>query len=164
LADHASAFSDATDECLRLEEGVGRRVRKSRQKEAAEAADAGPRYPQCCVLTSLTVEGRNGTFRHGGVIGMKKSVSLVLFCGVLLCITLVQLLPQVDLPDAAFHSGTAPIVAKARFSPAPTLLKIGISVYSAIARQSFECNRQQSLLHTVLFAKFLPTLVCCIRC
>jgi len=29
------------DECLRPKEGVGRRVRKSRQKEAAGAADAG---------------------------------------------------------------------------------------------------------------------------
>ena len=38
----ASAFSDATpDECSRLQEGVRRRVRKSRQKEAAGAADAG---------------------------------------------------------------------------------------------------------------------------
>jgi hypothetical protein len=30
------------DECSRVQEGVGRRVRKSRQKEAAGAADAGP--------------------------------------------------------------------------------------------------------------------------
>jgi len=29
------------DECSRLQESVGRRVRKSRQKEAAGAADAG---------------------------------------------------------------------------------------------------------------------------
>jgi len=43
LPSYASAFSDATqDECLRLEKGVGRRVRNSRQKEAPEAADAGP--------------------------------------------------------------------------------------------------------------------------
>src|SRR5215467_10778655 len=81
---------------------------------------------------------------------------------VLLCITLVLILPQVDLPDTAFHSGTAPIVAKARFSRAPAILKVTISRFSEIARQSSECDHQQSVLHAIPLANFLPTFVCCL--
>lgn len=32
---------------------------------------------------------------------------------------LILILPQVDLPDFTFHGGTAPVIAKARFSPPP---------------------------------------------
>ena len=34
---------------------------------------------------------------------------------------LILILPQVDLPDFTFHGGTAPVLAKARFSPPPVL-------------------------------------------
>jgi hypothetical protein len=116
------------------------------------------------VCLSLTAKVGRGTFLHRGIIGMTKSVSFVVLCGLLLCITLVLVLPQVDLPDTAFHHGTAPIVAKARFSRAPAILKVAISMYSAIARQSSECGRQRSVLHAVPLAKYLPTIVCCLRC
>jgi hypothetical protein len=36
----------------------------------------------------------------------------------LLLIALILVLPQADLPDYTFHSGTAPIAAKARLSSA----------------------------------------------
>jgi hypothetical protein len=36
----------------------------------------------------------------------------------LLLIALILVLPQVDLPDYTFHSGTAPVAAKARVSSA----------------------------------------------
>jgi hypothetical protein len=36
----------------------------------------------------------------------------------LLLIALILVLPQVDLPDYTFHSGTAPVAAKARLSSA----------------------------------------------
>jgi hypothetical protein len=37
---------------------------------------------------------------------------------------LILVLPQVDLPDLAFHGGTAPIVAKAKVSSPPVLSTI----------------------------------------
>jgi hypothetical protein len=34
-------------------------------------------------------------------------------------VALILILPQVDLPDLAFHGGTAPVLAKARLSSTP---------------------------------------------
>lgn len=36
---------------------------------------------------------------------------------------LILVLPQVDLPDFAFHCGTAPVVMKARFSVPPVITR-----------------------------------------
>src|SRR6185312_12865970 len=44
------------DECARLKEGVRRRVRKSRQKEAAGAADAGLMQIECSEAEVLKLE------------------------------------------------------------------------------------------------------------
>jgi len=38
----------------------------------------------------------------------------------LLLITIILILPQVDIPDTAFHCGTAPVLAKARLTCPPT--------------------------------------------
>lgn len=35
---------------------------------------------------------------------------------------LILILPQVDLPDFTFHGGTAPVIAKAKFSPPPVMV------------------------------------------
>jgi hypothetical protein len=45
------------DECLRLKESVRRRVRKSRQKEAAGAADAGPMQIEWSEAEGLKLAG-----------------------------------------------------------------------------------------------------------
>jgi len=45
------------------------------------------------------------------------NVALLVF--ELFLFALILILPQVDLPDFTFHGGTAPVVAKARFSSAP---------------------------------------------
>jgi hypothetical protein len=39
----------------------------------------------------------------------------------LIVIAIIQVLPQVDLPDTAFHENTAPIVVKSRAIAAPIL-------------------------------------------
>ena len=50
---------------------------------------------------------------------------VILQCAILLplliVIALTQILPQVDLPDTAFHEDTAPIVTKFRAVAAPVL-------------------------------------------
>jgi len=84
---------------------------------------------------------------------------------VLLCIVLLQVLPQVDLPDTAFHSGTAPLVAKSRVTPhTPVVLRVTIQAPSAVAKLSSEVDREQSLMHAVPLTKFLPTLLCSLLC
>ena len=40
---------------------------------------------------------------------------------------LILVLPQVDLPDFTFHSGTAPVVAKARVSGSPLLIAASVA-------------------------------------
>ena len=37
---------------------------------------------------------------------------------------LILILPQIELPDFTFHGGTAPVLAKARFSPLPVLAAV----------------------------------------
>ena len=37
----------------------------------------------------------------------------------LVLFAVILILPQVSLPDFAFHGGTAPVLIKARYSPAP---------------------------------------------
>jgi len=42
--------------------------------------------------------------------------------GILMLIGLIQVLPQVDLPDTAFHEDTAPMVVKFRVAALPVML------------------------------------------
>jgi len=46
--------------------------------------------------------------------------------GVLLVITLIQILPQVDLPDTAFQEDSAPVAIHARATSPPLVLASGI--------------------------------------
>jgi hypothetical protein len=77
----------------------------------------------------------------------------------------VQVLPQVDLPDTAFHRGTAPLVARSRFAPrTPVALRVTTLARSTAAMRPSEGDREQSLVHTVRLVKFLPTLLCSLLC
>ena len=46
----------------------------------------------------------------------------------LLLFAVILILPQVDLPDFTFHSGTAPIVAKTRVSTPPVRIAVSAPV------------------------------------
>lgn len=45
----------------------------------------------------------------------------------LVLFALILVLPQVALPDFAFHSGTAPVALKYRFSASPALAAVAIN-------------------------------------
>ena len=94
---------------------------------------------------------------------MKKSFVCVVLPALLICIVSVQVLPQVDLPDTAFHRNTAPIVAKARITAASTALKSTVFNLSVVDSRSPEMNREQ-LLTSAVPVKFLPILLCCLLC
>jgi hypothetical protein len=95
---------------------------------------------------------------------MKKSFVSAVLPALLVCIVLVQVLPQVDLPDAAFHSNTAPIIGKARVRAASTALKNNVFNLSVVDSRAPEVNREQFLTRAVPVKKFLPILLCCLLC
>jgi hypothetical protein len=49
---------------------------------------------------------------------MKRWKWVILIFELVLC-SLILVLPQVDLPDFAFHGGTAPVTARARLNSTP---------------------------------------------
>jgi succinate dehydrogenase hydrophobic anchor subunit len=48
------------------------------------------------------------------------AASLIILGGLVFLMLLIVVLPDVDLPDTAFHRGTAPVVVHAQFTAAPT--------------------------------------------
>jgi hypothetical protein len=83
----------------------------------------------------------------------------------LFLIALILVLPQVDLPDFTFHSGTAPVAAKARLSSAST----GAGVTITPARVSLpshllEIQVDAGTLPASSGAKILLALLCTFLC
>lgn len=83
---------------------------------------------------------------------------VVLLCSVLLVILLVQILPQVDLLDMAFHLGTAPIVIHSQSVAPPIFQALLLSLAFSLSqngnstqdfqrRFSFESIRGFEILH-----------------
>jgi hypothetical protein len=100
----------------------------------------------------------------GVAVGMRFLSRYSVLASVLVCVFLVQVLPQVDLPDTAFHNGTAPLIARARFAPStPVVVRVRVASKSDAIMRSLESGREL-LLHTVPIVKFLPTLLCCLLC
>ncbi|HYM78221.1 MAG TPA: hypothetical protein VE377_19765 [Candidatus Dormibacteraeota bacterium] len=54
---------------------------------------------------------------------IKASTLFILSCVVFLML-LIVVLPDVDLPDTAFHQGTAPVLVHARATAAPTAVVV----------------------------------------
>lgn len=48
------------------------------------------------------------------ILRTKITLQLAILCSLLIVVAMIQVLPQVDLPDTAFHEDTAPIVTKSR--------------------------------------------------
>lgn len=51
---------------------------------------------------------------------MTTTVQMAMLVPLLIVIAVIQVLPQVDLPETAFHEDTAPIVMKSRVRAVPT--------------------------------------------
>ena len=50
--------------------------------------------------------------------------ALVILGGVVVLMLLIVVLPDIDLPDTAFHRGTAPILVHARATSAPAVVTV----------------------------------------
>ena len=89
---------------------------------------------------------------------------LFVLASVLLAIAVVLVLPQVDLPDTAFHQGTAPIVVHSQSIPVPSFLSVSAAPQVRQAARASELRREHSLSAPHTIASFLPLLHRSFRC
>jgi len=89
---------------------------------------------------------------------LNNSFLYVVLAGLLLCIVSMQVLPQADVPDTAFHRYTAPITAKARVIRASTLLKSTVSNLPVVDSRAQEMSRKNLPSSTFPAKNCLPIL------
>jgi len=82
----------------------------------------------------------------------------------LLLITLILVLPQVDLPDTAFHRGTAPVDVHSRITSAPGLLSVSAVIPFSFSAHPGSRRREHSLVLARETSIFLPLLHRSLRC
>jgi hypothetical protein len=82
----------------------------------------------------------------------------------LLLITLILVLPQVDLPDTAFHRGTAPVDVHSRITSAPGLLSASAVVPFSFSTHPASLRREHSQVFAHQTSVFLPLLHRSLRC
>jgi hypothetical protein len=103
------------------------------------------------------------TFGAMGRWTIKPSAWLVLM-SLLFLIVLILVLPQVDLPDTAFHRGTAPVDVHARVTSAPGLLSMGtVSSFCFSAHTASSC-REHVMVLAHASSSSLPLLHRALRC
>jgi len=87
---------------------------------------------------------------------------LLLF--ILVVIGLTQVLPQVDLPDTAFHEDTAPVVTKFRATSAPvapvTTAPLALGLFHFVIEHSPQEQSEPAQTAT----NFVPILHCSLLC
>jgi len=82
----------------------------------------------------------------------------------LLLFALILVLPQVDLPDFAFHRGTAPIVARSRVSAPPVLTAVKVPTTSRPTIQFGHGDKQRFRLTNHVIPRSLLSLLCTLLC
>jgi hypothetical protein len=82
----------------------------------------------------------------------------------LFLIVLILVLPEVDLPDTAFHSGTAPVDVHSRAISAPGLLSVGTAVRFCFSTHLASRQREHARVFAYAVSRFLPLLQCSLRC
>jgi hypothetical protein len=91
------------------------------------------------------------------------SVSVFLL-GILILIGLIQVLPQVDLPDTAFHEDTAPVVVKFRVAAAPVTFSAILTVRPQISTAAPSEFRVMSIRPIHDSGNLVPILHCSLLC
>ena len=77
---------------------------------------------------------------------------------------LIVVLPDVDLPDTAFHQGTAPLVVHARGTTEPATVTVAAVFQPADPGQLSSPVRESARLAHSLDPNFRPILLRSIRC
>jgi len=92
-----------------------------------------------------------------------KAPALILLSGLVCIMLLIVVLPDVDLPDTAFHRGTEPLVVHARANAAPPLVAMAPLVHFPEFHQSWHVDRDREVLYGNLDPNFRPILLRSIR-
>ena len=89
--------------------------------------------------------------------------TLLVLIGMVLVMLLIVYLPDVDLPDTAFHRGTAPLVVHARATSAPPVVAVAPLFNLAENYQSWVPEREHEAIAGYLDPNFRPILLRSIR-
>lgn len=90
------------------------------------------------------------------------STLFVLFSMVFIMLLIVYL-PDVDLPDTAFHQGTAPLVVHARANEAPAVVAVAELFQFPESDQFWSPKREREVVGGHLDPNFRPILLRSIR-
>jgi len=92
-----------------------------------------------------------------------KPWAIFMLGGIVFLMLLIVILPDVDLPDTAFHNGNAPIVFHARVTSAPATITAPGAFRLTIAANTFPRFYEQHASAAYSAPNFLPILLRSIR-
>src|SRR5215469_16233392 len=93
---------------------------------------------------------------------IKRSTLFILSCLVFIMLLIVYL-PDVDLPDTAFHQGTAPLVVHARANAGPPVVAVAAQFQFPEYGQFWSPEREREVVAGQLDPNFRPILLRSIR-
>jgi len=82
----------------------------------------------------------------------------------LFLIVVILILPEVDLPDTAFHGNSAPVDVHSRVTSAPNFLSVGTLLPFGFSAHPTSHRREHSLVFAHASSSFLPLLHRSLRC
>src|SRR3954453_18749295 len=89
---------------------------------------------------------------------------LVILSCLIFLMLLILYLPDVDLPDAAFHSGTAPVVVHTHATSAPVAIDIATATDAPASEYPLRLQHHGRSGATQVAPNFRPILLRSIRC
>ncbi|HVN20427.1 MAG TPA: hypothetical protein VMU05_16705 [Dongiaceae bacterium] len=93
---------------------------------------------------------------------IKASTLIILSCLIVIML-LIVVLPDVDLPDTAFHQGTAPLVIHARARITPAAVAVSAAFLLPRSTEDWRPDRDIELLAGNIDPNFRPILLRSIR-
>lgn len=92
-----------------------------------------------------------------------KASTLFILGGLIFIMLLIVVLPDVDLPDTAFHRGTAPLVVHAQANAAPAAATVAALFHPPLADRALWRSPEPRGLSADLDPNFRPILLRSIR-
>lgn len=92
-----------------------------------------------------------------------KRSSLLLLGSVVFIMLLIVVLPFVDLPDTAFHRGTAPVAVHSQATSAPAVIIIAVALVLPQATEVSRYLREPQIFAVRCAPNFLPILLHVVR-
>lgn len=93
-----------------------------------------------------------------------KSPTLLVLGIVVFLMLVIVVLPDVDLPDTAFHRGTAPVVVHAQATSAPASVIVASVIQGPRFAQRIFARHRTAEFTLISDPNFRPFLLCSIRC